>query len=86
MGNNIFFLYLILVPKFKSFSKLIDENDSNDALDVKDAKILSVTSQVETEQMALNSLDGFLLVLSGEGEITYISENISDSLGLAQVK
>lgn len=85
MGNNIFFLYLILVPKFKSFSKLIDENDSNDALDVKDAKILSVTSQVETEQMALNSLDGFLLVLSGEGEITYISENISDSLGLAQV-
>lgn len=41
---------------------------------------------VEDENLALTALDGFLLVLSDEGEITYVSENIADILGLSKVR
>lgn len=41
---------------------------------------------LEKEKLALLSLDGFLLVLSADGDITYISENVSDYLGLSQVR
>uniref|UniRef100_A0A336K5R8 CSON002255 protein n=1 Tax=Culicoides sonorensis TaxID=179676 RepID=A0A336K5R8_CULSO len=51
----------------------------------KDVKISPLINQVESEKMALKSLDGFLLILSGDGDITYVSENISDFLGLSQI-
>jgi hypothetical protein len=38
------------------------------------------------ENATLKSLDGFLLVLSTDGDITYVSENIADFLGLSQVR
>lgn len=38
------------------------------------------------EQMLIKALDGFLLVLSEEGDITYASANITELLGLQQVK
>lgn len=40
----------------------------------------------EAEQMLINALDGFLLALSEDGDITYVSENITDILGLHQVR
>lgn len=33
----------------------------------------------------LKALDGFLMVLAGDGDMIYLSENISKCLGLAQV-
>lgn len=39
----------------------------------------------EGEQMLIKALDGFLLVLSEEGDITYASANITELLGLQQV-
>lgn len=40
----------------------------------------------ESEQTLIKALDGFLLVLSEEGDITYVSENVTDLLGLQQVR
>lgn len=34
----------------------------------------------------LKSLEGFLIVLSPEGDFVYLSENVSDYLGISQVK
>lgn len=34
----------------------------------------------------LKALDGFLMVLSEDGDMIYISENINKCLGLAQVR
>lgn len=39
----------------------------------------------ESEQMLIKALDGFLLVLSDDGDITYVSENVTELLGLQQV-
>lgn len=33
----------------------------------------------------LQTLDGFLLVLAKEGDFVYLSENVSDYLGITQV-
>lgn len=40
---------------------------------------------LEREKLALLSLDGFLMVLSADGDITYVSENILEYLGISQV-
>lgn len=53
--------------------------------DVKDVKLDVLKKIVEDEKFALKALDGFLLVLSGDGDITYVSQNISEYLGLSKV-
>ncbi|XP_049535596.1 protein similar-like isoform X2 [Anopheles darlingi] len=40
---------------------------------------------LEPEMVPLQALDGFLLVLSVDGDVTYVSENVSDYLGIAQI-
>ena len=32
------------------------------------------------------ALDGFILVISGDGSLSYVSDNISEHLGLKQVR
>lgn len=56
-----------------------------DASTDEDTKISPLINKVDKEQLALNSLDGFLLILSGDGEITFVSANIAEHLGLSQV-
>lgn len=40
----------------------------------------------ESEHMLMKALGGFLLVLSEEGDITYVSQNINGYLGFQQVR
>ncbi|XP_030765742.1 hypoxia-inducible factor 1-alpha isoform X3 [Sitophilus oryzae] len=40
---------------------------------------------VKDESVFLKSLEGFVLVLSSEGDFVYLSENVSDYLGISQV-
>lgn len=54
-------------------------------MDVEDVKISPLINKIESDQMALNSLNGFLFILSGDGDIIYVSENIIEFLGLSQV-
>lgn len=54
-------------------------------LKCEETKLQPLSNAVDSEHFALNALNGFLIVLSGEGEITFVSENISEILGLTQV-
>lgn len=51
------------------------ENDTEDWLNC-----------AEASQLLKQTMDGFLLVLSNEGDITYVSENIVDFLGITKVR
>lgn len=59
---------------------LIDQTEES-----KDIEKQLILQHIEDNHLALQALDGFLLVLSDEGDITYASENISDILGLSMV-
>lgn len=52
----------------------------------KDMKLNVLSKIVESEKCALMALDGFMLILDGEGDITFVSENITEYLGLSKVK
>jgi hypoxia-inducible factor 1 alpha len=79
--TNFLFLFLISVPQLKDAS---DETKTSSADDNdEDSKMSS--DELEDEHATLKSLDGFLLVLSVDGDITYVSENIAEHLGLTQV-
>lgn len=73
----------ILVPELKN----LDVTPAKDEklAETKDVKLKVLSKSVEEEKLTLMALDGFLLVLSDEGEITYVSDNISDILGLSKV-
>ncbi|XP_055587328.1 protein similar [Uranotaenia lowii] len=60
----------------------IETNESDERLDTK----LSLEDlAMENENLALQTLDGFLLVLSADGEITFVSENVCEYLGISQI-
>lgn len=39
----------------------------------------------DDENMLIQALDGFLFIVSEDGDVTYVSENVSDFLGIQQV-
>ncbi|GBP67794.1 Protein similar [Eumeta japonica] len=43
-------------------------------------------SELSSELSYMKALDGFVLVLSQQGDIVYCSENITEHLGVSQVK
>lgn len=63
----------------------VEPEKASEEEESKDVKMQILSKFVEDEKFALMALDGFLLVLSDEGEITYVSENIADILGLSKV-
>ncbi|XP_044731137.1 hypoxia-inducible factor 1-alpha isoform X2 [Chrysoperla carnea] len=42
-------------------------------------------SEADDESVFLKALDGFMIVISDEGDIVYLSENVSEFLGISQV-
>ncbi|XP_036322683.1 protein similar isoform X5 [Rhagoletis pomonella] len=68
----------------------IDEN-SNSGSQISDSSAKQANEKfdflkcAETSQFIKQTLDGFLLVLSNDGDITYVSDNITDYLGLAKI-
>lgn len=44
-----------------------------------------VDDESTVENFVMQALDGFLFVLSGDGDVTYVSENVSEYLGIQQV-
>lgn len=42
-------------------------------------------NSIESALLLKQTLDGFLLILSNDGDITYVTDNICDYLGISKV-
>lgn len=45
----------------------------------------SIENSEQFENLVMQAVDGFLLVLSADGDIIFVSENVADILGIQQV-
>ncbi|XP_050070261.1 protein similar isoform X3 [Anopheles maculipalpis] len=59
--------------------------DSTDEFNFNESKLSLKSLGLEPEAIALQTLDGFLMILSADGDVTYISENVSEYLGISQI-
>uniref|UniRef100_A0A182VYM2 BHLH domain-containing protein n=1 Tax=Anopheles minimus TaxID=112268 RepID=A0A182VYM2_9DIPT len=59
--------------------------DSMDEFNCNETKLSLKSLGLEPETIALQTLDGFLIILSADGDVTYISENVSEYLGISQI-
>lgn len=80
-GNLI--VYLLYIPVHIKQQECNDQQQQLEE-DVKPSRDALLGK--EAEQMLIKALDGFLLVLSEEGDITYVSANVTELLGLNQVR
>lgn len=46
---------------------------------------MDLPKEMEVQKLLQSALDGFLFIVSADGDVTYVSENIAEFLGLAQV-
>lgn len=84
---------MLVVPKIKNLDLPIEtksddgsvEDGEHSDVESKDVKMHVLKKLVEDDKFALTAIDGFLLVLNSDGDITYVSEDIADYLGLAKV-
>ncbi|XP_053670565.1 protein similar [Anopheles nili] len=83
---------LDLFPEISEITKKIEIKEDNDAstesmdeFNFDETKLSLKSLGLEPETVVLQALDGFLMVLSADGDITYISENVSEYLGISQI-
>lgn len=50
------------------------------------ASVAKSESSTEMDELFPKALNGFMLVLSSDGNMVYLSENVSDYLGVSQVR
>ncbi|XP_052562291.1 protein similar isoform X1 [Culex pipiens pallens] len=75
-----------MLELFPDIGKKVAAEQEKDGEDVdQDSKAALSELMIEQEQLALQTLDGFLLVLSADGDVTYVSENVGEFLGIAQI-
>lgn len=85
---NSFFEFPLISLFFVYFLYPVCPNKDNNELDHQQEDVKPSPDSLlgnESEQMLIKALDGFLLVLSDDGDITYVSENVTELLGLQQV-
>lgn len=58
---------------------------TSDVTQVRAADEESHDESIESARLLKQTLDGFLLILSNDGDITYVTDNISDYLGISKV-
>ncbi|XP_049285065.1 protein similar [Anopheles funestus] len=82
---------LELFPDFQSEGKITVKEDNDVSMDSMDefncneTKLSLKSLGLELETIAMQTLDGFLIILSADGDVTYISENVSEYLGISQI-
>lgn len=75
--------YFLVVPNPEDMNET--ENSEGKIVDTKSVVDPESLFEDADEHMAMQALDGFLVVLSTDGDIIYVSENINDYIGIQQV-
>lgn len=70
---KFFFSFKFTVPQLQNDIPIL-ENAKNE-----------VDEESNVENFVMQALDGFMFVLSGDGDVTYVSENVAEYLGIQQV-
>uniref|UniRef100_A0A182JXV3 BHLH domain-containing protein n=1 Tax=Anopheles christyi TaxID=43041 RepID=A0A182JXV3_9DIPT len=82
---------LELFPDFQSEEQIAIKEDNDVSMDsmeefrYNEAKLSLKSLGLDPETIALQTLDGFLIILSADGDVTYISENVNEYLGISQI-
>lgn len=81
INNLIIIIFRFLLVSFSCVNAVkIDELDADATFDDFDKLFAD-----DEENIVMKALDGFLIVLSTDGDIIYVSENIHDIIGIQQV-
>ncbi|XP_055850858.1 protein similar [Episyrphus balteatus] len=62
-----------------------DEDYSQSSNDEKEPKPFDLWKAAETHKILSQALDGFMIILSNDGDVTYVSENINEYLGISKI-
>uniref|UniRef100_A0A453YQD6 Uncharacterized protein n=1 Tax=Anopheles gambiae TaxID=7165 RepID=A0A453YQD6_ANOGA len=82
---------LELFPDFQSKEQITIKEDNDVSMDsmeefqYNEAKLSLKSLGLDPETIALQTLDGFLIILSADGDVTYVSENVNEYLGISQI-
>ena len=83
---NVTKLHSFAVPNTEELAGKAIKTDQDATLqDVVVDDCNDLLKNAEASQLIKQTLDGFLIVLSNEGDITYVSDNITEYLGIAKV-
>lgn len=72
------------VPQIKSLTEIPEDTPPASPHSDQETKT-QFTDDQETCSVLMEALDGFLMIISNDGDITYVSENIKDYLGINKV-
>lgn len=85
--------FSILVPKIQELTgdfKIDTDDDVDEKVTIvksptADGNSVNLFDCAEASELMKQTLDGFLVILTNDGDITYVSDNITEYLGIAKV-